>query len=110
MTSPITLARRAVWDAVLNWSRLKDSRGESVFVRQDRFETGVTPSREKIEAGYGPGDLPALAVISRSISMEMVTTRIQGWMFDVTVSVWSADWDLLPAEAYAATRSRRKYA
>ena len=100
MTSPITLARQASWDAVNSWAKLKDGNGQSVFVRQDRFEDVAAPARETIESAYGPGDLPAIAFITDSLNLTWETNQRQTWFLDVTCHVWTPDWNLLLAEKY----------
>ncbi len=114
MTSPLTLGRRAAWDAINSWQRLKDGNGNSVFKRQDRFESngrgGVSPTRQQIEAGYGVGDLPALAIQSAAISMRAEVTRIHHWFFDQTISLFTPEWDLLKPEEYVAEIVNALYA
>jgi hypothetical protein len=109
MTSPITLARTACWDAILNWTPLQDSAGKSIFKRQDRFEK-AGPTRKQIESGYGPADLPAIAIVSRAIRVEHETTTRQVWFFDLQISCWFPDWSLELPEFAAAEIANALYA
>jgi hypothetical protein len=100
MTSPLTLGRQAAWQAIDSWTALKDGAGKSIFARQDRFESSQ-PTRPQIESGYGPGDLPAIAIVSQGVSLQAITNRTQAWFFDLAISVWTPDWDQLAAERIA---------
>ena len=100
MISPITLARLAAWDAIESWPRLRDGQGKSVFRRKDRFEQTAAPDRKTIEAGFGPGDLPAITIIPADISVGFEVTRTQAWYLNLLISIWTPDWDLLTAEKH----------
>lgn len=100
MTSPITLGRQSVWQAIESWSRLRES-GQSVFKRLIKFEDEQTPRLQDVVQSLGPGDLPAIAIFSRTISVSWKHTRTHHWLLDLDIKIWTPRWNLLLAEKYA---------
>lgn len=110
MTSPLTLGRQAVWNAINQWDRLRVD-GKSVFKRQFKFEDeGAFQTAEDIAETLGAGDLPALAILPDVTGIVPKLQTLQEWYFDLRLLMWTKDFNLLSAEKYAPELINAAYA
>ncbi len=99
MTSPITLARRSVWQAIDSWAALRVD-GKSVFATTIRFEDEQAVRLDNVIESLGPGDLPCLAILPRQIGVSWKHTRIHHWILELRILMWTPNWNVLTAEKY----------
>jgi hypothetical protein len=94
MASKLTLARRAVWDAIDNWQPLA-----STFRQKYRYEKSPTPGSplEPPNKATEPtvyADLPAIAIIPSLVQPRPETLQTNRYPYTLRVMVWTHDWTL----------------
>lgn len=111
MTSPITLGRQAVWNAINQWGRLR-ANGQSLFKRQFKFEDegAGLQTAEDIAESLGAGDLPALAMLPDTVGIVPKFQTRQEWYLDLRLLMWTKDFNLLTAEKHAPEIINAAYA
>ncbi len=98
MTALLTVARKALWNCIDNWSELKKSPGDAgstIFNQTYRFDSEM-PLLEEIAPSIS--DLPALAIMPSSVVPVWWTNEMQQWPATYDIVLWTQDWSLPEAE------------
>lgn len=94
MTTPMTLMRTAVWDAINNWAALQSS-GTTPINRKFRFDN-ANDGIDDIRPAYT--DMTALSVWPGRVTPDAWVNRQHRYRIPYEVHVWTKDWLLTTAE------------
>lgn len=91
MTSPFTLARHSVWDAIENWPTLL-----TYFHQKVKLDVDET----MLESFDNPSisDLPAIAITPVSVAPFWYTHAVQEYPYLISIKLWTAGWVLPVSE------------
>lgn len=90
MSSRLTQARRAVWDAIDNWPGLANT-----FRQKFRFESGpqdgaVPEAAHRPDAPSAHADLPAIAILPGAVTPRWASNLQQDHPYTLTIRYWTA--------------------
>jgi hypothetical protein len=91
----LTLARRALWDAIDNWPALNVG-GRSPILRKFKFEDEGDGNVEDVPSYE---EMPAVSIWPQTVSIERNTNRQHLHNAPLTIHIWIPDWKLPRAEA-----------